>query len=29
MAVAVNQGSFTDEYGIDTGIEWEITLKSK
>ncbi|MEH7349645.1 SAM hydrolase/SAM-dependent halogenase family protein [Gottfriedia acidiceleris] len=29
MAVAVNQGSFTDEYGIDTGIEWEITLNSK
>jgi S-adenosylmethionine hydrolase len=29
MAVAVNQGSFTDEYGIDTGIEWEIKLKSK
>ncbi|PEJ56892.1 MULTISPECIES: S-adenosyl-l-methionine hydroxide adenosyltransferase family protein [unclassified Bacillus (in: firmicutes)] len=28
MAVAVNQGSFTDEYGIDTGIEWEIKIKS-
>ncbi|WP_088072365.1 SAM hydrolase/SAM-dependent halogenase family protein [Gottfriedia luciferensis] len=26
MAVAVNQGSFTNEYGINTGIDWEIKL---
>jgi len=27
MAVAVNQGSFTNEYGILTGIDWEISIK--
>lgn len=27
MAVAVNQGSFTNEYGISTGIDWIISIK--
>lgn len=27
MAVAVNQGSFTNEYGISTGIDWRISIK--